>query len=352
MTISVAQAQLFFLALTRILAVLIHVPVLGGRAVPNQIKIALGVPSRAVPHYEALLAADPLDADAAGFLRSQYAREGRHEARLELEACAAHRLEPEEASGILQTLATDAEGLELLELSRRLLIDAYSLHPADGALLARLTRELEPHGAWEPLLAAWRKRLPLILKHQEKVRAGLKIADYLIKLGDLEGAQQVYRGLQRADPELPEALEGLARILEEQGDWAGAVEMLERQSRLVTGEARATIALQLSRIYARHLHEPDSAHGWCREALAEAPGDARAIKGLLELLETRGDWQGMAVFLKGQLALQPESGTQLELLQHLGDIYLVHLKNLDQAMKYFKMAEDIGQAPMAVKGPG
>jgi len=43
MTISVAQAQLFFLALTRILAVLIHVPVLGGRAVPNQIKIALGV---------------------------------------------------------------------------------------------------------------------------------------------------------------------------------------------------------------------------------------------------------------------------------------------------------------------
>jgi flagellar biosynthetic protein FliR len=43
MTISIAQAQLFFLALTRILAMLIHVPVLGGRAIPNPVKIGLGL---------------------------------------------------------------------------------------------------------------------------------------------------------------------------------------------------------------------------------------------------------------------------------------------------------------------
>jgi flagellar biosynthetic protein FliR len=43
MTISVAQAQLFFLALTRILAILVHVPVLAGPSVPNQVKIGLGV---------------------------------------------------------------------------------------------------------------------------------------------------------------------------------------------------------------------------------------------------------------------------------------------------------------------
>ena len=43
MTISVAQAELFFLALTRILATIIHVPVLGGRAIPNQVRIGLGL---------------------------------------------------------------------------------------------------------------------------------------------------------------------------------------------------------------------------------------------------------------------------------------------------------------------
>jgi len=42
MTISVAQAQLFFLAFTRIMAIMIHVPVLGGQNIPNQVRIGLG----------------------------------------------------------------------------------------------------------------------------------------------------------------------------------------------------------------------------------------------------------------------------------------------------------------------
>jgi len=43
LTISVAQAQVFFLALTRILAVLVHVPVLAGRLVPNLVRIGFGL---------------------------------------------------------------------------------------------------------------------------------------------------------------------------------------------------------------------------------------------------------------------------------------------------------------------
>ena len=42
MLISVAQAQLFFLAFARIMAVIIHVPVLGGQTIPNQVRIGLG----------------------------------------------------------------------------------------------------------------------------------------------------------------------------------------------------------------------------------------------------------------------------------------------------------------------
>lgn len=42
MLISIAQAQLFFLAFARIMAVIIHVPVLGGQTIPNQVRIGLG----------------------------------------------------------------------------------------------------------------------------------------------------------------------------------------------------------------------------------------------------------------------------------------------------------------------
>lgn len=43
MFISVAQFQLFFLVLTRVLIILVQVPVFGGSMIPNQIKVALGV---------------------------------------------------------------------------------------------------------------------------------------------------------------------------------------------------------------------------------------------------------------------------------------------------------------------
>lgn len=43
MTISVAQAQIFFLVFTRMMAVIISIPNLGGQTIPNQVRIALGI---------------------------------------------------------------------------------------------------------------------------------------------------------------------------------------------------------------------------------------------------------------------------------------------------------------------
>jgi flagellar biosynthetic protein FliR len=65
MTISVAQAQLFFLAFTRIMAIIIHVPVLGGQNIPNQVRIGLGfVLSIALIPWQPL----PEDAASIGFI--------------------------------------------------------------------------------------------------------------------------------------------------------------------------------------------------------------------------------------------------------------------------------------------
>lgn len=43
MLISIAQAQLFFLVFTRIMAMVLPVPILGGQAIPAQVRIALGL---------------------------------------------------------------------------------------------------------------------------------------------------------------------------------------------------------------------------------------------------------------------------------------------------------------------
>lgn len=61
MTVSVAQAQLFLLAFTRLMAMLVHVPVLGGRTVPLQARIGLGMLLTAV-----LIPWQPLPPEAPG----------------------------------------------------------------------------------------------------------------------------------------------------------------------------------------------------------------------------------------------------------------------------------------------
>jgi flagellar biosynthesis protein FliR len=58
MLISIAQTQVFFLVLTRVMAVIIHIPNLGGSTIPNQIRIALGLVLAAI-----LVPWTPLGAD-------------------------------------------------------------------------------------------------------------------------------------------------------------------------------------------------------------------------------------------------------------------------------------------------
>jgi flagellar biosynthetic protein FliR len=57
--VAVAQAQLFLLAFTRLMAVLVQVPVLGGRAIPNRVRIIFGVALAAL-----MLPWQPLPAEA------------------------------------------------------------------------------------------------------------------------------------------------------------------------------------------------------------------------------------------------------------------------------------------------
>ncbi len=60
MSISIAQAQLYFLAFTRIMAVIVHVPIFGGQNIPNQVRIGLGLMLSAI-----LIPWQPLPATAA-----------------------------------------------------------------------------------------------------------------------------------------------------------------------------------------------------------------------------------------------------------------------------------------------
>lgn len=304
-----------------------------------QVKVALGVPSRAVPHYEEALELVPEHAEAIGFLRAHYTREGLHSARIQLEARLARRLEPRETARTLQRLADDAERHSLLELTRTLLIEAQTLEPSDRALLERITAMLEPLEAWDILVAAWRRHLPLIPQSREKVQVGIRIARYLKLQGDLNSAERLYRGVLRTESEHAEALEGLAEVLEARGEWSEVAELWQRRSRLLQGLERMAAALKLASLYGGVLADPEASEAWYREAMVEAPRDTRAIKTVVRHLEQNSDFKGLARFLEERWSTADTPAEQHELLLYLGDIYLVRLQDQPRARACFQKAE-------------
>lgn len=304
-----------------------------------QVKVALGVPSRAVPHYEEALELVPEHAEAIGFLRAHYTREGLHSARIQLEARLARRLEPRETARTLQRLADDAERHNLLELTRTLLIEAQTLEPADRALLERITAMLEPLETWDILVAAWRRHLPLIPQSREKVQVGIRIARYLKLQGDLNSAERLYRGVLRTESEHAEALEGLAEVLEARGEWSEVAELWQRRSRLLQGLERMAAALKLASLYGGVLADPEASEAWYREAMVEAPRDTRAIKTVVRHLEQNSDFKGLARFLEERWSTADTPAEQHELLLYLGDIYLVRLQDQPRARACFQKAE-------------
>jgi flagellar biosynthetic protein FliR len=70
MILSVAQVEFFFLALTRVLAMIIHVPVLGGNNIPNQVRIGFGVLLALILFPLQTLPADAPTLDLLGLLLS------------------------------------------------------------------------------------------------------------------------------------------------------------------------------------------------------------------------------------------------------------------------------------------
>lgn len=309
-----------------------------------QVKVALGVPSRAVPHFEAILELVPEHTDAVSFLRTHYAREGQHAPRLRLEARLARRLERREACKALLKLADEAELHQLLELSRGLLLEAHELEPADRGLLERLTALLEPLGAWDSLVAAWRRHLPLVAQSKEKVLVGLRIARYLKLQGDLNSADRLYRGVLRSEPEHPEALEGLAEVLEARGEWNEVAELWQRRSRQLRGFERMEAALKLAELHAGVLADPETAEAWFQEAMVEAPKETRALRRIMRHLETKEDFRGLARFLELRWNTADTIADQHELLLYLGDIYLVRLQDQVKARAAFQKAEAFSRA--------
>lgn len=123
--------------------------------------------------------------------------------------------------------------------------------------------------------------------HTARVQAAAVLLD---QLDDASRAARALEQVLTASPEHAEGLLLMARLHVKQGEPAKAAALLKTLVAEVEGMRRFRILLELARIHARQLQDPDGALPFAREAREIAP-DNPALHTLLRgLLAETGDW--------------------------------------------------------------
>ena len=104
---------------------------------------------------------------------------------------------------------------------------------------------------------------------------------YETQLDDAEKAVDVYQLVLEIDPDDLPALGHLDGLFEATSQWRDLLQVLERQSELVTEEEpRVELRFRIGELWRRHLEDPTQAIEIYRDILAEGSGHQKTLEAL------------------------------------------------------------------------
>ena len=261
----------------------------------------------------------------------------RYEARL-----AASDIGQDEQLELLDKLATVArDRLFKPDDAQRYYRRIVDLDPTNPLAMSALEEIYEGTRRWDDLTQVYRKRLDVTEDPQARLQTLRALARLQRdRLGDLEAAVSTYREILALAEGDVDALRDLADLHRKLGQWEPLVERLqELRDRTTDGPAQIPVLMELGRLFAHRLHDPDQAIASFLAVLERAPGHADAVReleqlrdaepsvalpvarGLLPHYRSSGAREKEAAALEVLVAAEDDPEKRLGLLQDLAKIY-------------------------------
>ncbi len=179
-----------------------------------------------------------------------------------------------------------------------------------------------------------------LLRRLRKWDGYVAVLDNRRDLSGLDTARLVegYREVLRYEPRHPGALDGLARALEEQGEWAESGEVLRRLIDLLPEGAQQVAARhRLASLLAEHLAEPRAAEEQLLLALASPAGSSYVPSLLLlaTIYRRRSDWLKARQMLARAAEAASDPVDRARYLGEAAEICEVHLDDEAQAAELY-----------------
>ena len=145
-----------------------------------------------------------------------------------------------------------------------------------------------------------------------------------IHLGDSEEARFAYERALEADPDFPDALEGLAGLHQEAGRLEDAAEILVRLTARLRGPERAPVWIALGTLYATDLDRPAQARECFSSALDDDPFQPPAVEWSLLLATADEDWEAVSELLERRFDLASGARNRAAIAVEASQIQLNH----------------------------
>ena len=235
-----------------------------------------------------------------------------------LEYHAASATGPAEKAKVLRRLARLAEerGDEAAAMERW--EQVLKAVPSDGDALVCLADLFEKHGRWGELALVLERSLmqqkppepgsPAAAKRAFELKRYAQVVDE--RLGDTQRATRAWRKVIEILARDRDALEALARLHEQQGQWRELAEVLERQAPLYTEdnpEKAAEVAMSRARLLEERLGAPAEAARALEMLIRDLdPSNLQAHQTLRRLYEARSDFDAAVRVAERELYLTEE----------------------------------------------
>jgi tetratricopeptide (TPR) repeat protein len=204
-----------------------------------------------------------------------------------------------------RAIALYEEVLELRpddEVAPKALIELYEREGDDAGLARTLRRQLELDARRlgdDPAVRAGAPREWPVGKRIERLTALRKLATMCeTRLGDVDGVVYAASGVLEIIPGDRDALDRMARALEQAGDKKRLIQTLEYHAAAATGPAeRAKIMRRLARMAVDDGDHARALERW-EQALKAAPTDEEALAAVADLYEAAQRWGELAAVLE------------------------------------------------------
>ncbi len=295
--------------------------------------------------YSAALKIDPKQIDSIKGLERIYARQGDSVGlRDNLQAQLELAVTPRQRLLLLERLAELHEE-EFREDAKA--IDCYreilEVDAEHGSALIALTRLFRRSKDYEDLVDILQRRAEAA-EEEEEERDLLRERAEVIRedIGDVQRAAEAFQAV--ASLGVDDALETLARTQEEAGDYAAAVETVDKML-AAAEEQQQKIALLMRKagLQCDRLEEHSEAVATLRKARDMAPEDRDVIAELARVYQEQGNYSGAVETLREELDLVEGSHARAELFARMGVIALEKMDNEDKAISYFEHALELNK---------